>query len=59
MHNGKFPRTLHEAFNDAEAANPFEGFDPYADNRNTWGGVVLAVVIGLVGAWVLIVGLSK
>lgn len=65
MPNGRFPRSLDEAFNDAVSANPFHGFkmkdtpSKPLSNRNTWGGVLLALTIGLVGAWFLLVGLSK
>ncbi len=41
-----------------DRANPFLG--PYKPaNRNTWAGVVLAVAIGAVFAWILVMELSK
>lgn len=48
----RYPRTSGEAFKDASYADPV--YRPRdEDRRNSWGGVALAVLIGLVGAYVL------
>lgn len=49
----KYPRTTGEAFKDASYADPIEGPQP-SDNVNGWGGVALAVLIGLVGALIMV-----
>lgn len=47
----RYSRTAGEAFKDASYANPIEP----PETRNGWGGVLLAIAIGLVGACILIV----
>ncbi len=54
----RHPRTTGEAFKDASYADPI--YRPQdGENRNGWAGVVLAIVIGLVGALVLVIELSR
>ena len=53
----RHPRTAAEAFKDATYADPV--YRPReGENRNTWGGVALAVGLGLTGAVGLVMWLS-
>lgn len=50
----RFPRTLGEAFKDATYADPVYRDRPEDRNVNGWPGVLLAIAVGLFGAWFLV-----